>query len=259
MSTGRKSGGGSVAVGVFVLVAFLLASGTQFDRIVAAAQGVVGKAAEVGQPAQVSQLPTDQQLCDTRPRPRDQLDCLTVIPRPSRDGTYQRSTYGKAWADTDGNGCNQRDDVLFRDVDKTAPFTAARQGACTHDMLAGTWHDPYSGKRMVFTDLKDQRQSQAIQIDHVVALGVADRYGARDWSSEKRLAFATDLDNLLAVDGPANVAKSDGDAAQWRPRAAGGAQCTYATRYTYVKAKYGLPVDKSEKNALLDMLETCPR
>lgn len=239
----------------------LLAFGTQFDRIVAVAQAVMGRAAEVGRGIQPGgqQNEPGRPSCESQPQPRAQLDCLTLVPRPSRDGQYRRSAYGRSWADTDRNGCNQRDDVLFRDVDKARPFTAAQQGSCAHDMLAGTWHDPYTGEEMVFTNLKDDRQSQAIPIDHVVALGVADRYGARNWTPEEQLAFATDLDNLLAVQRPTNASKSDRDAAQWRPPAAGGAQCAYATRYTHVKAKYGLPVDKSEKSALIEMLDTCPR
>ncbi|MGV0109020.1 GmrSD restriction endonuclease domain-containing protein [Arthrobacter sp. CP30] len=41
--------------------------------------------------------------------------------------------------------------------------------------------------------------------------------GVQQLSAEQRLQFANDPLNLLAVDGPANMAKGDGDAATWLP------------------------------------------
>ena len=40
--------------------------------------------------------------------------------------------------------------------------TTARQGGCDHDVLAGTWVDPYTGARLVMTDMKDPAQAQAV-------------------------------------------------------------------------------------------------
>jgi hypothetical protein len=101
-----------------------------------------------------------------------------------------------------------------------------QQGSCDHDVLAGTWHDPYTGRTLTFIDLKDLRQAEAIQIDHVVPLAEAWVSGARHWSRAGREAFANDLGELLAVDGPTNMSKGDGDPASWRPRQ--GYQCAYA-------------------------------
>ena len=67
------------------------------------------------------------------------LDRLVVIDRPREDGSYRRAAFGPAWADTDHNSCNQRDDALFAAVDKHRPFTIRRQHACDHDMISGTW------------------------------------------------------------------------------------------------------------------------
>lgn len=190
-------------------------------------------------------------------RARTQLDKLTVTARPKAgNGDYRRDQFGRAWADTDGNGCNQRDDVLWRDVDKTEKFTKGTQGRCTHDMLAGTWHDPYRGGTITTTDMKEQKQAQSVQIDHIVPLLIAWKGGADKWTADQRLQFANDLDNLVAVDGPTNASKGASDPAAWKPKKP--AQCGYATRYINVKAKYKLPVDKSEKQALADMLHTCP-
>ena len=90
---------------------------------------------------------------------------LAALPRQERsvgsDG-YSRDAFGQAWKDIDDNGCNQRDDVLLRDA-VPGSTQVQQQGPCDHDVLAGTWLDPYSGARLVFTDLKDLRQAQAIR------------------------------------------------------------------------------------------------
>jgi hypothetical protein len=183
-----------------------------------------------------------------------QLDALEVAPRVPSGPRYDRDAFGTAWADTDGNGCNQRDDVLLRDAEPDS-VTVAEQGACDHDVLAGTWVDPYTGRTLTFDDLKDPRQSQAIQIDHVVPLAEAWRSGASSWSDRRRRSFANDLSVLLAADGPTNAAKSDGDPAAWRPRRA--YQCEYAVRWVAVKADWKLAVDRSETRALREMLAAC--
>jgi Protein of unknown function (DUF1524) len=122
-------------------------------------------------------------------------------------------------------------------------------------VVAGTWHDPYTGATLRFTDLHDLRQAEAIQIDHVVPLAEAWVSGARSWSGTRRKAFANDLMELLAVDGPTNMSKGDGDPAAWRPRH--GYQCAYARRWIEIKSRYALAVDPSESAALGQMLGYC--
>ena len=38
---------------------------------------------------------------------------------PPTGPAYDRDAFGSPWADTDGDGCNQRDDVLLRDASRT--------------------------------------------------------------------------------------------------------------------------------------------
>ncbi len=183
-----------------------------------------------------------------------ELDRLVVRARPRGTEGYRRDAFGSDWVDTDDNGCNQRDDVLLRDAVR-GTTRVQTQGACDHDVVAGTWHDPYTGRTLTFTDLKDLRQAEAIQIDHVVPLAEAWVSGARRWSRARRETFANDLDELLAVDGPTNMSKGDGDPASWRPRR--GYQCTYSRRWIAVKTRYRLEIDGSEKAALNQMLGLC--
>lgn len=179
---------------------------------------------------------------------------LPVLARPRGTDGYVRSAFGSSWKDVDGNGCNQRDDVLLRDA-VPGSTRLGTQGRCRHDVLAGTFVDPYSGRRQVLDDLKNLSQAQAVQIDHVVPLAEAWVSGASQWPQERRQEYANDLDGLLAVDGPTNASKGASDPAAWRPRK--GYQCQYAQRWILMKHRWDLAVDQSEKNALVEMLGFC--
>lgn len=188
------------------------------------------------------------------PRVRALLAGLRTSDRHAARAPYSRDAFGPSWADTDGNGCNQRDDVLLRDA-IPGSTRVAQQGRCDHDVLAGKWRDPYTGRLLVLTDLKDLSQAQAVQIDHIVPLSEAWQSGATRWSSDRRREFANDLRGLLAVDGPTNASKRDYDPAAWRPRK--GFQCQYAKRWIRIKARWDLAVDPSERRALTEMLDYC--
>ena len=90
----------------------------------------------------------------------------------------------------------------------------------------------------------------------VVALSDAWQKGAQSLDAEAREAFANDPLNLLAVDGPANQSKSDGDAATWLPPNK-AYRCTYVAAQIDVKATYGLWVTQPEKDAMLRVLGQC--
>jgi hypothetical protein len=61
---------------------------------------------------------------------------------------------------------------------------------------------------------------------------------------------------LIAVDGPTNEAKGDGDAATWLPPNK-GYRCTYVARQVAVKAKYKLTVTQAEHDAIAGLLAGC--
>jgi hypothetical protein len=178
------------------------------------------------------------------------LATLKVKGRAPKTG-YDRALFGQAWADVDRNGCDTRDDVLRRDLSSFVLKTGTH--GCL--VLSGTLHDPYTGTAIAF--LRGQSTSAEVQIDHVVALSDAWQKGAQPWSTSRRTTFANDSLNLLAVDGPTNARKGDGDAATWLPpnRAY---RCSYAARQVAVKAKYGLWVTGAERDALARILAPCP-
>lgn len=180
----------------------------------------------------------------------DVLEQLPVKGRAPKTG-YSRDQFGPAWSDVDHNGCDTRNDILNRDMtDKTYK-------ANTHDCVVatGVLNDPYTGKRIDFT--RGQDTSTAVQIDHVVALSNAWQTGAQQLNEATRTQFANDPYNLLAVDGPANQQKSDGDAATWLP-ANKSFRCEYVARQIGVKKKYDLWVTQGEHDAMKNVLSSCP-
>jgi hypothetical protein len=167
----------------------------------------------------------------------------------SMDGYQPRvKSFGPAWYDVDLNGCDTRNDILARDL-KQVVF----KGKSQCKVAKGTLKDPYTGKTINFAQGKT---SLSVQIDHVVALADAWRTGARKWKPELRLFYANDPLVLLAVDGPANHAKSDGDAAAWLPPNS-SFDCRYVARQIAIKTKYSLWLTPPEREAMSNVLDAC--
>lgn len=179
-------------------------------------------------------------------------DALATLPIKERNfSDYDRDQFGVAWADVDHNGCDTRNDILGRDL------TQVTYKANTHDcvVLSGTLADPYTGRTINFR--RGQNTSTEVQIDHVVALSDAWHTGANALTSDQRQTFANDPYNLLAVDGPTNEEKSDGNAADWLPYNQ-SFRCEYVARQIGVKSKYSLWITQSEHDAMASVLATCP-
>ncbi|MFH8340120.1 HNH endonuclease family protein [Streptomyces sp. AM6-12] len=173
-------------------------------------------------------------------------EALPVKGRAPKTG-YSRERFGSAWADTDSNSCDTRDDILKRDL-KDVKFTG---GTCkvSYGLLDP---DPYSGKEITY-----RRGASKVDIDHVVALSDAWQKGAKYWDAKKRIALANDPLNLIAVDASANRGKGDGDTATWLPPDK-DYRCTYVATQVAVKKKYGLWVTSGEKAAMEKVLTACP-
>jgi hypothetical protein len=178
------------------------------------------------------------------------LGTLPVKGRAPKTG-YTREQFGAAWSDVDRNGCDQRNDVLARDMTKETFKPGTR--SCV--VLTGTLADPYTGRTIAFT--RGQGTSEAVQIDHVVALSDAWQKGAQKLTPERRKHLGNDPLNLLAVDGPTNQSKGDGDAATWLPGVR-SYRCSYVARQVAVKVKYGLWVTQAEHDAIARVLAGCP-
>lgn len=177
---------------------------------------------------------------------RDALAALPTKGRAPKTG-YKRSQFGDGWAKA--GGCDTRNVILRRDL------TNAILGDDNCKVQAGALSDPYTGQRIAFK--RGANSSGAVQIDHVVALSNAWQTGAQQLSSEQRISLANDPLELLAVDGPANQQKGDGDAATWLPSNK-PFRCQYIARQIAVKKKYSLWVTPPEHTAMERILASCP-
>jgi hypothetical protein len=182
------------------------------------------------------------------PTVSDVIATMAVKGRAPKTG-YAREQFGTAWKDVDGNSCDTRNDILKRDL-----IDVVYKDRCT--ILSGILPDPYSGENIDF--VRGVGTSNAVQIDHVVALSNAWQTGAFKFTLEKRTAFANDPLNLLAVKGSLNSQKGDGEEEKWvkKKKRERGEE---VARQVAVKAKYGLWLTAPEKAAIVKIIATCPK
>lgn len=170
-----------------------------------------------------------------------QLDIKGRAPKTN----YSRAQFGDGWGVT--TGCDTRNIILYRDLTDTLI-----DASC--NITKGKLDDPYTGKVIQFVRGSDT--SGDVQIDHVVALSNAWQTGAQQLTKAIRIQLANDPLELLAVDGPANQQKSDGDAATWLPSNK-PFRCQYVARQIAVKQKYDLWVTQAEHDAMQTILGVC--
>ena len=189
--------------------------------------------------------PIDSTNVTSEPLAITQLDLLEIKGRaPKTD--YAREQFGDGWSSI--AGCDTRNIILHRDL-----IDDVIDEDC--NVLSGVLDDPYTGKVINFTRGSDT--SSDVQIDHVVALSDAWQKGAQKLSKDERITLANDPLELLAVDGPSNQQKSDGDAATWLPPNK-AFRCQYIARQIAIKVKYRLWVTQSEHEVMRSILSACP-
>jgi len=220
--------------------------------------GCSGSATALRFPAATTAAPTASAPTATAPIPSSSLapgapatDVLATLPvkgRAPATGYQREEDFGAAWTDVDRNGCDTRNDILFRDLTGTV-----RQGRCR--VLSGSLDDAYTGTTIAF--VRGEKTSALVQIDHIVPLQNAWVTGAQQLSRDQRIRLANDPLNLIAVDGASNQRKSAGDAATWLP-ANKAFRCEYVARQISVKAAYGLWVTRAEHDAMARILTGCP-
>lgn len=173
----------------------------------------------------------------------DELLASLVISDEFPSG-YDRDLF-RHWVDDDRDGCNARREVLIVEAVE-APVVGSD---C--ELLGGLWYSAYDG---VITD-----DDGEFDIDHMVPLKEAWDSGAHGWDSDRRRAFANDLDlpqALIAVTRSSNRSKSDRDPADWLPPLT-SYHCQYIEDWIVVKIKWELSVDAREFAALRSVASGC--
>jgi len=169
---------------------------------------------------------------------------VSLVIEPESPEPYDRSLF-RHWIDADGDGCNARREVLIAEAIE-APTIGDR---C--DLIGGLWYSAFDG---VTSD-----DDSSFDVDHMVPLSEAWDSGANEWSSDRRRAFANDLDlpqALIAVSASSNRSKGDKDPADWLPPLQ-SYRCQYVEDWVRVKVKWELSVDQREFSAIRSLLATC--
>lgn len=173
----------------------------------------------------------------------DVLAGIPLVPLRIRGHDYRRAAFGDSWDDDNDapgghNGCDTRNDILKRDLTNIRYRSA---GSCA--VVYGTTVDPYTGKPLTHTGHSE------VGIDHMIPLSYAWQMGASGWPAAKRVEFANDPLNLIAVASAVNSSKSDSGPASWLPPSK-SVRCAYAARFAAVADKYGLAVTASDKSVM---------
>lgn len=169
---------------------------------------------------------------------------LALTIEPEVTSGYDRDLF-RHWIDADGDGCNARREVLIAEAIEP-PVIGER---C--ELIGGLWYSAFDG---VSTD-----DDSSFDVDHMVPLKEAWDSGANEWSSDRRRAFANDLDlpaSLIAVSASSNRSKSDLDPADWLPPLS-SYHCQYVEDWVRIKVKWELSVDQSEFAAIRNVLAGC--
>lgn len=209
----------------------------------------LGTALVINQPgAQPLPAPSATRLVTGSTATSPAIDALRTLAIKGRAPKidYTREQFGTGWSIL--QGCDTRNIILNRDL-----ADAQVDESC--NVTKGTLSDPYTGKIIFF--VRGGSTSGDVQIDHVVALSDAWQKGAQQLDKDRRITLANDPLELLAVDGPANQQKSDGDAATWLPSNK-PFRCQYIARQIAIKQKYSLWVTQAEHDSMASVLQSCP-
>ncbi|MFF9472672.1 HNH endonuclease [Streptomyces roseolus] len=167
-------------------------------------------------------------------------DALAELTEATEDPAgYEKSAFPHWDEGLDAaDGCDTRAEVLLEEAVE-APAIGA---GCA--LTGGRWTSFYDGQSVTDASL--------LRVDHLVPLEEAWASGASGWTAARRAAYANDQGaaaTLVAVTARSLRAKAGQDPAAWVPddRAA---YCRYVGEWVGTKLRWGLSVDKDEKEAL---------
>ncbi|MEI7593947.1 MAG: excalibur calcium-binding domain-containing protein [Actinomycetes bacterium] len=173
---------------------------------------------------------------------REFLAPLSINDDPHTGADYRRDDWHH-WDDIDGDGCDARQQAL------KAASTIPANVAAGCKVVSGNWISAYDG-------FMTSNPSE-LDIDHVVPLENAHISGGWSWDATQRRQYANDQFDLWAVSASANRSKGASPPNQWRP-VQQGTWCEYAQRWTAIKIRWDLSATSAERDALGQMLDTCP-
>jgi hypothetical protein len=148
------------------------------------------------------------------------------------DSKYSRSKFGHGWKDFDRDCQNSRHETLIAQSLSSVAFKTYKN--CK--VVSGEWNSPFSNERIFL--------ASKIDIDHVVPLKWAWERGAINWSKTKRVNFANDPINLLAVEARLNRQKGAKGPYNWLPPKN---KCSYLKTFSEIVDTYDLQYREDEQ------------
>ncbi|MFD3530294.1 HNH endonuclease [Streptomyces sp. NPDC058664] len=167
-------------------------------------------------------------------------DALAELPEATEDPAGYKETAFRHWNQglDPADGCDTRAEVLVAEA-VDAPKTGKD---CV--ITGGSWTSYYDGQNVTDPAL--------LRVDHLVGLEEAWRSGASGWTAERREKYANDQGaaaTLVAVTARSQKDKAGRDPAEWVP-AENARYCRYVGEWVGTKLRWGLSVDKDEREAL---------
>lgn len=161
---------------------------------------------------------------------------------------YERGEFGPAWKDMDHNGCDNRSDVMRRDIS----IIRTKEGTKGCVVLLGDLYDAYTDKVISY----ERKSNSGVEVDHIVSLDDGWETGL-DKQPDLRPYFANDPLNLITTDLASNRHKSAKAADEWLVPDNPDYRCEFVARQVSVKKKYHLSVTGGERQAMHKVLQSC--
>lgn len=175
---------------------------------------------------------------------KDATTALNTLKVADEVRTGYKRTLFKHWTSA-GNGCDSRKAVIISE----AIVKPKVEAGCK--IIGGEWLSIYDNVKVI--------DAGKLDVDHMVPLAEAWDSGASAWDDLKREKYAndqTDPRHLIAVTGASNRSKSDQDPAEWLPTNK-AYTCEYIANWVSIKVRWGLSVDKIEKDFITTNLKSC--
>ncbi|GAB3527798.1 GmrSD restriction endonuclease domain-containing protein [Arthrobacter monumenti] len=162
-----------------------------------------------------------------------------------RNTGYDRYRYFGDWKDFNRDCQDTRAEVLIQESKTTPRFTSSTR--CTVS----------KGKWVTNWDNRTHYYASKVQIDHLIPVHEAWGSGAKSWSQNRRINFYNDMGDRRALNPQTNSLNSSKQASgpeAWMPPKN---RCRYVADWVAIKIRWGLKVDRAEKDALVKFANSC--
>lgn len=169
-------------------------------------------------------------------------------------GTYDRAAQYGTWTTrsntADDSFCGTtREDIRNRDLSDVR-YSPDDKCEIEQGVLE---YDPYTGNTTEFI----RRQSPDLEVEHIVPAEYHFDMIGHKQTDQERERFFDDSENLILADASSNGSKGSEGPAEWLVPENSAYVCTYIARFSYIADKYHMPVDPTDKKAMIQGIDSC--